>query len=81
MPKERITYHTIDGLREIPDWWRDVDEADLLLYIGEMTAPGTYVGGSLGSRTGVPHPNGRFTADQSINGVFNSRRASYSRSE
>ncbi|WP_255192571.1 radical SAM protein [Natronobeatus ordinarius] len=46
VPPERITYHTIDGLRDEPDRWRDVDEADLLIYIGGMTVPGKYVGGT-----------------------------------
>ncbi|MFC7215182.1 radical SAM protein [Saliphagus sp. GCM10025334] len=46
VPPERITYHTIDGLREVPDRWRDVDEADLLIYLGGMTVPGKYVGGT-----------------------------------
>ncbi len=43
---DRITYHTIDALRDDPDRWRDVDEADLLIYIGGMTVPGKYVGGT-----------------------------------
>ncbi|NKE36871.1 radical SAM protein [Natronococcus sp. JC468] len=46
VPRERITYHTIDGLRDEPDRWRDVDEADLLIYLGGMTVPGKYVGGT-----------------------------------
>ena len=46
VPPERITYHTIDGLRDVPDRWRDVDEADLLVYLGGMTVPGKYVGGT-----------------------------------
>ncbi|MFC7240468.1 radical SAM protein [Saliphagus sp. GCM10025317] len=46
VPPEHITYHTIDGLREVPDRWRDVDEADLLIYLGGMTVPGKYVGGT-----------------------------------
>ncbi|THE66154.1 radical SAM protein [Salinadaptatus halalkaliphilus] len=46
VPRERITYHTIDGLRDEPDRWRDVDEADLMVYIGGMTVPGKYVGGT-----------------------------------
>ncbi|KDE59234.1 radical SAM protein [Halostagnicola sp. A56] len=46
VPRERITYHTIDGLRDGPDRWRDVDEADLLVYLGGMTVPGKYVGGT-----------------------------------
>ncbi|ARS89380.1 radical SAM protein [Natrarchaeobaculum aegyptiacum] len=46
VPREGITYHTIDGLREEPDRWRDVDEADLTIYLGGMTVPGKYVGGT-----------------------------------
>ena len=46
VPEERITYHTIDELREHRDRWRDVEEADLLIYIGGMTVPGSYVGGT-----------------------------------
>ncbi|RQG88943.1 radical SAM protein [Natrarchaeobius halalkaliphilus] len=46
VPRERITYHTIDGLRDEPNRWRDVDEADLLIYLGGMTVPGKYVGGT-----------------------------------
>ncbi|WP_440769459.1 radical SAM protein [Natronorubrum sp. DTA28] len=46
VPRDRITYHTIDRLRDEPDYWRDVDEADLLLYLGGMTVPGKYVGGT-----------------------------------
>ncbi|WP_246998980.1 radical SAM protein [Halosolutus gelatinilyticus] len=46
VPRERITYHTIDGLRDEPDRWRDVDEADLMIYLGGMTVPGKYVGGT-----------------------------------
>src|SRR6056297_1052570 len=46
VPREQITYHTIDGLRDDPDRWRDVDEADLMIYLGGMTVPGKYVGGT-----------------------------------
>ncbi|AFZ71839.1 radical SAM protein [Natronobacterium gregoryi] len=46
VPRERLTYHTIDGLRDDPDRWRDVDEADLMIYLGGMTVPGKYVGGT-----------------------------------
>ncbi|MFD1565732.1 radical SAM protein [Haloarchaeobius amylolyticus] len=46
VPRERITYHTIDGLRDDSDCWRDVDEADLMIYLGGMTVPGKYVGGT-----------------------------------
>ncbi|SEH11872.1 Radical SAM superfamily enzyme with C-terminal helix-hairpin-helix motif [Natronorubrum sediminis] len=46
VPEGQITYHTIDGLRDEPDRWRDVDEADLLIYLGGMTVPGKYVGGT-----------------------------------
>ncbi|WP_121743059.1 radical SAM protein [Natronorubrum halophilum] len=44
--REQITYHTIDRLRDEPDYWRNVDEADLLIYLGGMTVPGKYVGGT-----------------------------------
>jgi len=43
---DRITYHTIDALREGMDRWRDVEDADLLVYVGGMTVPGKYVGGT-----------------------------------
>ncbi|MFC6836487.1 radical SAM protein [Halomarina ordinaria] len=46
VPEGRITYHTIDALREEPSRWRDVEEADLMIYIGGMTVPGKYVGGT-----------------------------------
>ncbi len=46
VPEQQITYHTIDGLRDEPDRWRAVDEADLMIYIGGMTVPGKYVGGT-----------------------------------
>ncbi len=43
---ENVTYHTIDELREDRGKWRDVEDADLLVYIGGMTVPGKYVGGT-----------------------------------
>jgi len=46
VPQEGITYHTIDALRDERSRWRDVDEADLLVYVGGMTVPGKYVGGT-----------------------------------
>ncbi|MFB6142110.1 MAG: radical SAM protein [Halorientalis sp.] len=46
VPCEQITYHTIDALREEGERWRDVEEADLLVYVGGMTVPGNYVGGT-----------------------------------
>ncbi|APE95969.1 radical SAM protein [Halodesulfurarchaeum formicicum] len=46
VPAESITYHTIDGLREDNTGWRDVEAADLLIYLGGMTVPGSYVGGT-----------------------------------
>ncbi|WP_160135190.1 radical SAM protein [Halococcus salsus] len=46
VPEERITYHTIDELREEKANWRDVAEADLTIYLGGMTVPGKYVGGT-----------------------------------
>ena len=40
-----IHYHTIDSLRK--DHWRrnDVEQSDLLIYVGGITVPGKYVGG------------------------------------
>jgi radical SAM superfamily enzyme with C-terminal helix-hairpin-helix motif len=46
LDREQVTYHTIDELRDHPHRWRDVEEADLLLYVGGMTVPGKYVGGT-----------------------------------
>ncbi|WP_423745561.1 radical SAM protein (plasmid) [Haladaptatus sp. SPP-AMP-3] len=46
VPEERITYHTIDELREDNSKWADVADADLFVYIGGMTVPGKYVGGT-----------------------------------
>ncbi|EMA33712.1 radical SAM protein [Haloarcula japonica] len=46
VPREQITYHTIDELREDNAVWRDVEAADLLVYVGGMTVPGKYVGGT-----------------------------------
>ncbi|MFA1610551.1 radical SAM protein [Halobellus rubicundus] len=44
--RERVTYHTIDELREDRGKWADVADADLFVYIGGMTVPGKYVGGT-----------------------------------
>ena len=46
VPRDNITYPTIDALREERSRWADVAEADLLVYIGGMTVPGKYVGGT-----------------------------------
>jgi radical SAM superfamily enzyme with C-terminal helix-hairpin-helix motif len=46
VPADNVTYHTIDELREDTQKWRDVEEADLLVYLGGMTVPGKYVGGT-----------------------------------
>jgi radical SAM superfamily enzyme with C-terminal helix-hairpin-helix motif len=46
VPTERITYYTIDALREQGENWRDVEDADLLIYLGGITVPGKYVGGT-----------------------------------
>jgi len=46
VPRDRITYHTIDELREDRRRWRDVADADLFVYVGGMTVPGKYVGGT-----------------------------------
>jgi radical SAM superfamily enzyme with C-terminal helix-hairpin-helix motif len=44
--EENVTYYTIDALREERAKWGDVADADLLVYIGGMTVPGKYVGGT-----------------------------------
>jgi len=46
VPRDRITYHTIDELRDDRNRWADVADADLMIYIGGMTVPGKYVGGT-----------------------------------
>jgi radical SAM superfamily enzyme with C-terminal helix-hairpin-helix motif len=46
VPKREITYHTIDELREERRKWGDVADADLVVYLGGMTVPGKYVGGT-----------------------------------
>ncbi len=46
VPESNITYHTIDALREETARWRDVEGADLFIYVGGMTVPGNYVGGT-----------------------------------
>jgi len=46
VPADGVTYHTIDALRDDRSRWRDVEAADLLVYVGGMTVPGRYVGGT-----------------------------------
>jgi radical SAM superfamily enzyme with C-terminal helix-hairpin-helix motif len=46
VPRGQVTYHTIDALREDSGRWRDVEAADLVVYVGGMTVPGKYVGGT-----------------------------------
>ncbi|MBB6645691.1 radical SAM protein [Halobellus ruber] len=46
VPERNVTYHTIDELREDRGKWADVADADLFVYIGGMTVPGSYVGGT-----------------------------------
>ena len=46
VPAGAVTYHTIDGLREDRSRWSDVEAADLVVYVGGMTVPGKYVGGT-----------------------------------
>ena len=46
VPESAITYHTIDELREDRNKWADVQRADLFVYVGGMTVPGKYVGGT-----------------------------------
>ncbi|WP_299334043.1 radical SAM protein [Haloplanus sp.] len=46
VPAGSITYHTIDELRDDRSKWADVADADLMIYLGGMTVPGKYVGGT-----------------------------------
>mgnify|MGYP006274060411 FL=1 len=46
LSRERITYLTIDELREDNSRFRAVESAPLLIYLGGMTVPGSYVGGT-----------------------------------
>jgi radical SAM superfamily enzyme with C-terminal helix-hairpin-helix motif len=46
VPPEAVTYHTIDELRDDRSKWGDVAAADLFVYVGGMTVPGNYVGGT-----------------------------------
>ena len=46
VPEANVTYHTIDELRDDRRKWRDVEDADLMVYLGGMTVPGKYVGGT-----------------------------------
>ncbi len=46
VPQESITYHTIDALRDDRQRWSDVADADFMIYVGGMTVPGKYVGGT-----------------------------------
>ena len=46
VPQANITYHTIDELRENRQKWNAVADADLMIYVGGMTVPGSYVGGT-----------------------------------
>jgi radical SAM superfamily enzyme with C-terminal helix-hairpin-helix motif len=46
VPESAITYHTIDELRADRGKWADVADADLMVYVGGMTVPGKYVGGT-----------------------------------
>lgn len=41
-----IRYHTIDALRSERSRWADIADADLTIYVGGMTVPGKYVGGT-----------------------------------
>jgi radical SAM superfamily enzyme with C-terminal helix-hairpin-helix motif len=46
VPETAITYHAIDDLRDERERWNDVADADLMVYVGGMTVPGKYVGGT-----------------------------------
>lgn len=46
VPRGQVDYQTIDALRADRSRWQAVADADLLIYVGGMTVPGTYVGGT-----------------------------------
>jgi len=46
VPETQVTYHTIDELRDDRRKRGDVADADLMIYVGGMTVPGKYVGGT-----------------------------------
>jgi radical SAM superfamily enzyme with C-terminal helix-hairpin-helix motif len=46
VPEANVRYHTIDELRDDRRRWADVADADLMIYVGGMTVPGKYVGGT-----------------------------------
>ena len=46
VPESAVAYHAIDDLRDERDRWNDVADADLTVYVGGMTVPGKYVGGT-----------------------------------
>ncbi|MFD1571343.1 radical SAM protein [Halorubrum laminariae] len=46
VPESQITYHTIDELRDDRGKRAGVADADLFVYVGGMTVPGNYVGGT-----------------------------------
>ena len=46
VPRSRVSYYTIDELREERSHWRAIEESDLTIYLGGMTVPGSYVGGT-----------------------------------
>ena len=46
VPRSQIAYHTIDELRDDRQTWNAVADADLMIYVGGMTVPGSYVGGT-----------------------------------
>tara|TARA_A100001037_G_C15147847_1_gene637305 strand:- start:2705 stop:4381 length:1677 start_codon:yes stop_codon:yes gene_type:complete len=43
---QNIFYHTIDALRQDSRRWINIENSDLVIYIGGMTVPGKYVGGT-----------------------------------
>jgi radical SAM superfamily enzyme with C-terminal helix-hairpin-helix motif len=46
VPRDQITYHTIDAIRDDSSRWHSIEAADLMIYVGGMTVPGKYVGGT-----------------------------------
>lgn len=44
--QENIAYYTIDEVRDAHEPWVAIESADLVVYLGGMTVPGKYVGGT-----------------------------------
>ncbi len=46
VPPEQISFYTIDEARDNNEPWVAIESADFVIYLGGMTVPGKYVGGT-----------------------------------